>query len=444
MTRVIQSLERDSDFTMHRSPSTTTRSKRDPDLPSPGSRRSPSPAAARRSAADAATHGVVVVVDVSGTGHPRDGPGRSTTARGHGGAPEGVTPGGATGTEGQGGGHRATLAPSGCARVCNGARLRCNRLAGGPAWSGGRARDRRGPTPPHGSTHVPPPPRHPRSTRPGSARWSSRPSATSAPSSRRPWSSSVTGSACTAPSPTAARRRRPSWPSGPAPSSATSASGSRRRPRPATSSDDDDRYSLSPEQAALFTDEDSPAFVMGGFQGMNAAAKADELLTEAMRTGRGVGWGEHHHDLFRGTERFFRPGYKANLVQPGCRRSTGVVEELEAGATVADVGCGYGASTSSWARPTPPRPSSASTRTPRRSTRPGAGRDRRPGRSASGSRSHRPRSSPAPATGWCATSTACTTWVTRSAPWCGPARCWPTTGRSCWSSPTPATRWRRT
>jgi len=86
---------------------------------------------------------------------------------------------------------------------------------------------------------------------------------------------------------------------------------------------DDDRYSLSPEQAALFTDEDSPAFVMGGFQGMNAAAKADELLTEAMRTGRGVGWGEHHHDLFRGTERFFRP----------------------AGATVADVGCGFGAST---------------------------------------------------------------------------------------------------
>jgi len=108
---------------------------------------------------------------------------------------------------------------------------------------------------------------------------------------------------------------------------------------------DDDRYSLSPEQAALFTDEDSPAFVMGGFQGMNAAAKADELLTEAMRTGRGVGWGEHHHDLFRGTERFFRPGYKANLVQSWLPALDGVVEDLAAGATVADVGCGFGAST---------------------------------------------------------------------------------------------------
>ncbi len=109
--------------------------------------------------------------------------------------------------------------------------------------------------------------------------------------------------------------------------------------------DADGRYHLSPEQAALFVDEDSPAFVMGGFQGMTAAAKADELLTEAMRTGGGYGWGEHHHDLFQGTERFFRPGYKANLVQSWLPALDGVVDDLAAGATVADVGCGFGAST---------------------------------------------------------------------------------------------------
>jgi SAM-dependent methyltransferase len=109
--------------------------------------------------------------------------------------------------------------------------------------------------------------------------------------------------------------------------------------------DDEGRYLLTPEQAALFTDEDSPAFVVGGFQGMSAAAKADGLLTEAMRTGRGYGWGEHHHDLFHGTERFFRPGYKANLVQSWLPALDGVVEDLEAGCSVADVGCGFGAST---------------------------------------------------------------------------------------------------
>jgi SAM-dependent methyltransferase len=109
--------------------------------------------------------------------------------------------------------------------------------------------------------------------------------------------------------------------------------------------DGDGRYSLTPEQSAAFTDPDSPAYVVGGFQAMTAAAKADEKLTEAMRTGRGIGWHEHHHDLFHGTERFFRPGYQANLVQTWLPALDGVVAKLEAGATVADVGCGFGAST---------------------------------------------------------------------------------------------------
>lgn len=107
----------------------------------------------------------------------------------------------------------------------------------------------------------------------------------------------------------------------------------------------DGRYALSPEQAEILTNEDSPAFVLGGFQAMTAAAKADEKLTEAMRTGTGLGWHEHHHDLFHGTERFFRPGYKANLVESWLPALDGVVAKLAAGGSVADVGCGHGAST---------------------------------------------------------------------------------------------------
>jgi SAM-dependent methyltransferase len=108
---------------------------------------------------------------------------------------------------------------------------------------------------------------------------------------------------------------------------------------------DDGRFTLSPEQAVALTDEDSPAFVIGGFQVVLAAAKADERLTAAMRDGGGFGWHEHHHDLFAGTERFFRPGYRANLVDSWLPALDGVVATLEAGGSVADVGCGHGAST---------------------------------------------------------------------------------------------------
>ncbi|MEO5841008.1 MAG: class I SAM-dependent methyltransferase [Acidimicrobiales bacterium] len=107
----------------------------------------------------------------------------------------------------------------------------------------------------------------------------------------------------------------------------------------------DARYFLGAEQALLFTDEDSHAFVMGGFQVVTAAAKADEKLTAAFAHGHGIGWHEHHHDLFTGTERFFRPGYRANLVAAWIPALEGVEDRLRAGATVADIGCGHGAST---------------------------------------------------------------------------------------------------
>jgi SAM-dependent methyltransferase len=107
----------------------------------------------------------------------------------------------------------------------------------------------------------------------------------------------------------------------------------------------EDRYVLSPEQAAMFTDPDSPAYVAGGFQNLTAATRSVDRLTEAFRTGAGMGWHEHHPDLFEGTERFFRPGYLNSLTSEWIPALDGLQERLEQGARVADVGCGLGAST---------------------------------------------------------------------------------------------------
>jgi 2-polyprenyl-3-methyl-5-hydroxy-6-metoxy-1,4-benzoquinol methylase len=116
---------------------------------------------------------------------------------------------------------------------------------------------------------------------------------------------------------------------------------------------DPDRFSLSPEQAEAFTNEGSPAFVLGGFQVVTAAVKADEKVTEAFRSGQGFGWHQHHRDLFEGTERFFRPGYAANLVDAWLPALDGVVDKLRSGGRVADVGCGHGASAILMARAFP-------------------------------------------------------------------------------------------
>ncbi len=105
------------------------------------------------------------------------------------------------------------------------------------------------------------------------------------------------------------------------------------------------RYSLPPEHAVALVREDSPACVLGGFQGMTAAMRAEPKVTEAFRHGHGVGWHEHDPALFQGTERFFRPGYNASLVSTWIPALDGVQARLEAGGRVADVGCGYGAST---------------------------------------------------------------------------------------------------
>lgn len=104
-------------------------------------------------------------------------------------------------------------------------------------------------------------------------------------------------------------------------------------------------YELPPEQALALADEDSPAFLPGGFYGIASMRVDAETFVDAFRTGRGVGWHEHDPRLYVGTERFFRPGYKNFLVADWIPALEGVQQKLERGAKVADVGCGHGAST---------------------------------------------------------------------------------------------------
>jgi 2-polyprenyl-3-methyl-5-hydroxy-6-metoxy-1,4-benzoquinol methylase len=108
---------------------------------------------------------------------------------------------------------------------------------------------------------------------------------------------------------------------------------------------DSGRYSLPPEQAAALTDEESPAYLPGFFQIALGSVIDSPRITEAARSGDGIGWGDHVHDVHEGCERFFRPGYNAHLVAEWLPALDGVVEKLQSGVKVADVGCGHGAST---------------------------------------------------------------------------------------------------
>jgi SAM-dependent methyltransferase len=108
---------------------------------------------------------------------------------------------------------------------------------------------------------------------------------------------------------------------------------------------DTGRYELSAEQAVALTDENSPFFVGGGFFVVKAMTQSVERIEEYFRNGGGMLWGEHHPDLFVGTERFFRPGYIGHLTASWIPALTGVEEKLKTGAKAADVGCGHGAST---------------------------------------------------------------------------------------------------
>ncbi len=108
---------------------------------------------------------------------------------------------------------------------------------------------------------------------------------------------------------------------------------------------DADAFYLTNEQAFILTDENSPLHAPGAFVLAAAALKAVPKMVERFTSGEGLGWHEHDSDLFCGTELFFRPGYNAHLVSEWIPALEGVEAKLKAGAKVADVGCGFGAST---------------------------------------------------------------------------------------------------
>src|SRR5438067_639000 len=108
---------------------------------------------------------------------------------------------------------------------------------------------------------------------------------------------------------------------------------------------DTGRYTLPPEQAIALTDDSSPAYLPGFFQIALGSVRDSPRITEAARSGEGIGWHEHVDDVHEGCERFFRPGYNAHLVAEWLPALEGIADKLERGALVADVGCGHGAST---------------------------------------------------------------------------------------------------
>jgi hypothetical protein len=105
------------------------------------------------------------------------------------------------------------------------------------------------------------------------------------------------------------------------------------------------RFSMTPEQSFTLANQDSPAYLPGAFELALGSLAAVGRIADSFRTGAGMGWHEHDDRNFHGCEKFFRPGYAANLVASWIPALRGVKEKLEAGARVADVGCGKGAST---------------------------------------------------------------------------------------------------
>ena len=106
----------------------------------------------------------------------------------------------------------------------------------------------------------------------------------------------------------------------------------------------DKRFFLPIENAMVLANEDSPAFMLGGYQVLRSIFKDEDKFVEIFKSGKGLRWGDHHHDLFEGTAKFFKPNYMNNLVPSWIPSLDGMQEKLKQGANVADIGCGYGVS----------------------------------------------------------------------------------------------------
>ena len=108
---------------------------------------------------------------------------------------------------------------------------------------------------------------------------------------------------------------------------------------------EDDTFSLTPEQALVMAREGQPACMQGFIMAVVSQYEDHKKSTETFRTGEGRPWGDHSECLFCGTDRFFKPGYAANLIEAWIPSLNGVSQKLEGGAKVADIGCGHGSST---------------------------------------------------------------------------------------------------
>ena len=116
---------------------------------------------------------------------------------------------------------------------------------------------------------------------------------------------------------------------------------------------DNKKFSLPIENGLVLADDESPAYLLGGYQVLRSIFKDEDKFVNMFKTGEGLRWGDHHHDLFEGTAKFFRPNYLSNLTQSWIPSLEGIEEKLKKGAKVADIGCGFGISTLIMARQYP-------------------------------------------------------------------------------------------
>ena len=174
------------------------------------------------------------------------------------------------------------------------------------------------------------------------------------------------------------------------------------------------RYAMTEEQSFALANPDGGVYVPGAFVLALGTLKAEPRITEAFRTGAGMGWHEHDEGVFLGCEQFFRPGYIANLIPSWIPALDDVQDKLQAGARVADIGCGLGASTILLAQEYPDSRFTGLDYHDQSIEIAASGRPTLASRTGSTSRSLPRPVSPAPAMTWPQHSTACTTWAIRS------------------------------